>query len=176
MLERYAPFIMNQFETQRQNFKPQKISVLFIAESPPRNGTFFYFQDSGLYSAMFEAYKILFKEIRKDNFLEDFKKRGFYLEDLCEDPINDLDDFSRIKARMDNIPVLVEKIKMHNPKVVVIIMKDIVPYIKEAIRLSEINPALIAEVPFPSRSQINIDKFVEAVCQALVKSIRLGVI
>ena len=45
------------------------------------------------------------------DLLEDFKKRGFYLEDLCEDPINDLDDFSRIKARMDNIPVLVEKIK-----------------------------------------------------------------
>lgn len=163
---------MNHFEIQRQKFKPEKVSILFVAESPPQGGTFFYFQNSNLYSAVFNAFQNVFPNVTHHNFLEDFKVKGCYLEDLCVSPVNKRQEFERIRARMEGIPILTEKLKEYQPKVVIIIMKDISSYVEEAIRLSKIKIQLKVVAPFPVKSQTNIDNCINIVENTLRSGIK----
>ncbi|MCD4665605.1 MAG: hypothetical protein K8R68_10070 [Bacteroidales bacterium] len=43
---------MNKTEIKRKKFKPVTIRILFIAESPPVGGTFFYNENSNLFYAV----------------------------------------------------------------------------------------------------------------------------
>ncbi len=76
---------MSNFENVRRSYRPRRITTLFVGESAPHGGTFFYNRNSGL-----------FREIRKafqgtESFLEDFKRNGFYLDDLVLEPVNHLE-------------------------------------------------------------------------------------
>ena len=72
----------------RERFKPENIKVLFIAESPPQNDTFFYSEKSGFYTYTKQIFNELFEdEIKKaDKFLHFFQNKGCFLDDLCHDP------------------------------------------------------------------------------------------
>src|SRR6516164_459292 len=77
--------LMTSFEEIRASYRPERITTLFVGESAPHGGTFFYNQDSGL-----------FREIRKAfqggaHFLETFRQSGFYLDDLVLEPVNHLE-------------------------------------------------------------------------------------
>ena len=49
-------------QSLREKFKPKKIKVLFIAESPPQNDTFFYSAKSGFYTYTKQIFNELFEE------------------------------------------------------------------------------------------------------------------
>src|SRR4051812_24859212 len=85
-------------ERLRRRFRPAKVRVLFVGESPPASGRFFYRGDSGLYRAMREAFATLDPSLGDTNFLQAFQERGFYLVDLCAGPVDDLDAKSRRAA------------------------------------------------------------------------------
>ena len=80
----------------RQDYDPRKqnkeIKVLFIGESPPKDGTFFYCANSELYYATKEAFERAYNE-EISNFLRCFK--GCYLIDLFDEPGKRIDS-SRI--------------------------------------------------------------------------------
>lgn len=40
---------LGPIERQRRRYKPKEVRVLFIGESPPEGGTFFYLANSKLY-------------------------------------------------------------------------------------------------------------------------------
>ena len=65
----------------RESFKPNKIKVLFIAESLPKNDTFLYSAKSGFYAYTKQIFNELFeKEINNaDNFLHFFQNKISYL-------------------------------------------------------------------------------------------------
>jgi hypothetical protein len=66
--------------------------VLFLGESPPAGGTFFYYANSKLYDATREAFEAGIPALRRtDDFLDAFKRLGCYLEDLSPVPVNHLD-------------------------------------------------------------------------------------
>ena len=46
-----------QRERLRQQFRPEAVRLLFIGESPPASGRFFYHGDSGLYRAIREVFQ-----------------------------------------------------------------------------------------------------------------------
>lgn len=69
-------------EELRHSFRPDEINTLFVGESPPHGGDFFYRCDSLLYRAK----RCAFGE--PEDFLADFKSRGFFLDDLVLTPIN----------------------------------------------------------------------------------------
>ncbi|MGH9678017.1 MAG: hypothetical protein ACRD36_13015, partial [Candidatus Acidiferrum sp.] len=75
---------MNDIEKLRCSFRPKHITTLFVGESPPHGGTFFYKRDSLLYHRMKEAFSA------GENFLTEFKANCFFLEDLVQYPINQI--------------------------------------------------------------------------------------
>ena len=63
-------------ESKRREYKPSNTLVLFVGESPPANGTFFYCGDSNLAWYTREAFEAAFGELGgASQFLETFRDR-----------------------------------------------------------------------------------------------------
>jgi hypothetical protein len=78
---------MNFIETLRASYRPQNITTLFVGESAPMSGEFFYQGKTGLRRYMEKALSF-------DSF-ESFKARGWYLDDLVLTPVNGLSKTER---------------------------------------------------------------------------------
>jgi hypothetical protein len=90
---------MNEFEIARQKYRPDKVRVAIVAESPPRDGAgrFFYFEDVDVGDSLFlELMKALYADARGDakavrrrkaDYLQRFRDGGFYLIDASREPI-----------------------------------------------------------------------------------------
>jgi hypothetical protein len=61
-------------EECRARYRPKKILTLFVGESAPAGGTFFYFGNSGMARYMQQVFPP-----QGGDFLEAFKERGWYL-------------------------------------------------------------------------------------------------
>lgn len=114
----------NFFEKLRNNYRPHLIEVLFVGESRPQSGTFFYQGNSILYRETEKA----FNEYFGDNIfnLDSFKNWNYWLYDICESPVNGLPDKERNAEIMRNIPRLEKFIESVNPKYIVVCKKGMV--------------------------------------------------
>ena len=95
-------------EQIRQEYKPEFIRVLFIGESPPNSGTFFYLDDpyrTFLLRYTRDAFEDVYHQKWQEpgSFLLFFRSRGCYLDDLCHKPINHLEKKSRL-IKSDLLP------------------------------------------------------------------------
>jgi hypothetical protein len=82
---------LSKAERTRRDYKPDDIRV-FIGESPPVGGDFFYYANSACDYATREAFQAAIPALRKrDDFLSVFCALGCYLEDLSPVPVNHLD-------------------------------------------------------------------------------------
>ena len=139
----------HDWENLRANYQPDNIRVLFIGESPPASGKFFYCENSTLYYATKEAFN------NPSNFLIKFQNRGFFIDDLVLFPINRFDDVKRKAVRLDHQDELAARLMKYQPVAVVTVMKGIKSHVDTAIELaglSVINYAL----PFPWSEQYRI--------------------
>src|SRR4051812_20336030 len=67
-------------ERTRRKYKPDDIRVLFIGESPPAGGEFFYLANSALYYATRQAFETAIPALRKrEDFVRAFCALGCYL-------------------------------------------------------------------------------------------------
>jgi hypothetical protein len=143
------------FEALRQRYRPDEVRVLVVGESRPAGGTFFYAGDSLLFkatrSAFVEVYEYDWAEPAA--FLEFFKERGFFLIDLCPEPVNKLDEAAREEARELGMPALARTVAASAPRVVVGIMVAIMPYVRRAVEEAGRGraglPIPILQLPFP---------------------------
>lgn len=111
---------MCAFEEIRQRYKPIKVRRLFVGESRPINGTFFYFENSNLYKYTKQA----FEEIYSNFFdLKSFMNDGYWLYDVCEIPVNGMSDASRRQCINDGIPQLMYAIREMEPEIVIVVKK-----------------------------------------------------
>ena len=148
----------------RTRYQPKTINVLYIGESPPFNNTYFYFENSNLFDKMEESFKTVFKDLyEKENFLKYFMKNNFFLDDLREEPINQIKDKKlRAEERTKGIPELATKLKIYNPRHIIILMKGIENDVRDAINSSSIAPEIIfPALTFPSYSVANKIAFVK---------------
>ena len=83
-----------KIEVIRRKYKPAKIKILFIGESPPAGGTFFYDGNSNLAKYTKSAFENCFGTSisQMPEFLRFFKEQGCFLDDLCLYPINNIKD------------------------------------------------------------------------------------
>ncbi len=108
---------MFDFNKLRQNYKPEMIKILLVAESPPKNNLFFY-SDKILYQNLFTStMKVIFPEFEREysvqnsglkrklkiKYLYKLIERGFYLIDAYDEPLNHLPENKRIKSIKKNI-------------------------------------------------------------------------
>ena len=102
-------------EAARARSRPEKVGLLFVGESPPASGRFFYNRDSGLYRAMLGAFHAVDHAISDDNFLDVFQKTGCYLTDACRRPVDRLDLVARRDACSAGEKTLASRIRKLQP-------------------------------------------------------------
>ena len=133
-------------EELRLSFQPQRVTTMFVGESVPHGGTFFYQRDSVLYRATQEAFG------GPDDFLIWFRDEGFYLVDLVPYPINHIRERSlRNHHRSEAVPSLASLLALHKPEAVVILMKAIKKMVVQAMVQADMSNVPYFSVPFPGR-------------------------
>ena len=87
-LARWQAIMQEPVETLRACYRPERIKTLFVGESPPINGRFFYDGNNPLLTFMSEAIESALPG--EGNFLNRFRENGWYLDDLVLTPVNHL--------------------------------------------------------------------------------------
>jgi hypothetical protein len=137
-------------ERLRKSFLPDPVRLLFIGESPPASGRFFYQADSGLYRAFRDTFADLDSSIDDSNFLFKFRSYGCYLADLCADPVDDLNPRARRAACKSSEESLAQTIQLLNPPTIAILLRSIEKNVRRAMDLAGWGGPVIL-LPYPGR-------------------------
>jgi hypothetical protein len=124
--------------------------MLFIGESPPASGRFFYNRDSGLYRAVRDAFHLLDNSITDENFLAVFQQAGCYLVDACHDPVDQLKLVDRRKACLAGEALLSRRIRALQPEIIVSLVRSIGKNVERAALRASWRGTLLS-VPYPGR-------------------------
>jgi hypothetical protein len=143
---------MNRLEELRRSFRPDQITTLFIGESPPRSGKFFYEQNSGLYRAMKSVFNW------KEDFLSEFKAKGFYFDDLSLVPVNGMGQKARRGQCEASIGSLRDRLKDYNPTAIVVLVRSIDRWVRKAVEQAELKIPIYTTT-YPGRFQNHRDRF-----------------
>ena len=168
---------VEEIEELRKDWNPQnvrvRIKVLFVGESPPKSGRFFYDRNTALYYATFCAFSRVFG-VSEPEFLEFFQKSGCYLHDVLKVPgqkITDVDKSTLNQAKED----LKNFIRNTRPDVVIVIHRGVYRRIEEI--LSQLRKEGIIKsfysLPFPTRY---FNEYVEGLCNVLNELIEQGIL
>ena len=139
-----------QRESLRRRFRPDRVRVLFIGESPPASGRFFYRGDSALYRAMREAFETIDASIAGKDFLAEFRNSGCYLIDLCPDPVDRLDRKMRRATCVAGEAPLARTIASHNPSAIATVVRSIEDIVSGAAAHAGWSGPLL-NLPYPGR-------------------------
>ncbi|HHY35945.1 MAG TPA: hypothetical protein GX510_10035 [Firmicutes bacterium] len=140
-------------ERLRSLYRPEKVRILFVGKSLPAQGTFFYLGTSNLYKSIREAFeKVYGVRVGQDpsSFMRFFRDCGCYLDDLCLEPVDDLDDPERKERRHAAVPLLADRMAaiQPHPEMVIAVMKGVESYIRKAMLLSGLSCVTFAALPF----------------------------
>lgn len=143
-------------EELRARYRPRDVDMLFVGESPPAGGTFFYAANSNLYYATEEAFRIGVPELLSGDFLDDFRALGCFLDDLCLRPVNHLRgtpelEQRRLNERSRGEKPLADRIRDANPQAVAVVMKGIVDNVRSAIACADAGSVPMRAFAFPGR-------------------------
>lgn len=146
----------------RQRYRPKKINVLFVAESPPESSDaevrFFYNPEQERWDHMFRAVmRAVFLDFeyrpnQKDKWLRKFQEHGYYLIDATDRPVNRLSSAKRrrelkreMKAKLAEIKLLVAP---NTP--IILVKKNIFSAFNRPLRDAGYNVIHESFLPFPS--------------------------
>jgi hypothetical protein len=137
-------------EKLRTAYRPQKVRMLFVGESPPASGRFFYNRDSGLYRAMRDAFHLVDNSITDENFLARFQQTGCYLIDVCSQPVDQMEQVARRKACLAGEALLSRRIRTLQPATIVSLVRSIGKNVERAALRASWQGILLL-VPYPGR-------------------------
>ncbi len=137
-------------EAIRARYRPERIKTLFVGESAPYSGAFFYCGNTAMFRHMQSAVELALGE--SGNFLENFKAYGWYLDDLVLTSVNHLPKSERVAKCRDARKSLANRIAIYQPKAIVSLLKSIEPFVSDAADMAE-SAAQRYGVPFPGMGQ-----------------------
>lgn len=140
----------DEYEALREKYKPSSVDILYIGESRPQTGKFFYNANSNLYYNTKVAYEQLFEP---ETFtLVRFMKNRNWLYDVCNIPVNGMGDGERKRNISSGIPNLILAIDKLQPKFIVVVkMGFMVDLLKEPIEgCGYIENSSLYFLPFPA--------------------------
>jgi hypothetical protein len=141
---------VDKIESTRMAFRPERITTLFVGESAPASGDFFYYGTSAMTRYMRRAIE---EELGPtDDFLASFKGLGWYLDDLVLVPVDKLAGAERFAVCRAAQADLAVRIAAHKPEAIVTLLlsiKDIV----EGAAMSAGSRVPRYAVPFPGMGQ-----------------------
>ena|SRR5579864_8661160 len=118
-------------EAVRACYRPERITTLFVGESAPRSGAFFYYGDPPLTGYMKKAIDAAGLG-GKGDFLDRFKAYGWYLDDLVLTPVNDLKKPQRRQLCQDAKNSLAIRIAEYRPLAIVSLLICIKDFVEAA--------------------------------------------
>jgi predicted transcriptional regulator len=150
----------------RQEFRPEKVAILFVGESSPAGGTHFYRGNSNLFRATRQAFATAYGEgVVPDGprFLHWFRERGCWLVDVADRPVNRLPDAERRQAVLAGGRALAEVIRDTAPERIVAVKASIGSVVREAAAQAEFAGEIV-ELPFPVRQwrQVYVQRLADA--------------
>lgn len=137
-------------ERQRRRYRPSRVRILFVGESPPASGRFFYRADSGLYRAVRDTFLIAFPPLQKTDFLDSFRSLGCYLVDLCGEPVDKMTRHARRCACRAGEVRLARTIRAIRPKIIVTFVRSIRANVRRAQEQAGWSGQHL-ELPYPGR-------------------------
>lgn len=138
-------------EAVRDAYRPQRVEILIVGESPPQSGKFFYVS-SGMTTYTQKAFEAGLDRAfdSTKSFLEYFKSAGFYLDDICHKPIDKLPPVEREEALRNALVGFSNRLADMRPSKVIVVLKKLEPLVREAIALSGLHAPLLV-LPFPGQ-------------------------
>ncbi|MFN7995651.1 MAG: hypothetical protein U0Q18_18720 [Bryobacteraceae bacterium] len=151
-------------ERLRRSYRPNKVRLLFVGESPPASGRFFYQGDSGLYRAILRAFQRVDPSIDGANFLAKFRDAGCYLVDLCPAPVDDLDPKPRREACRAAEAALSRAIARLRPLIIVTVVRSIENNVIRSADGAGWHGTFV-NLPYPGRWSRYRDQFVDTLAE-----------
>lgn len=160
------PRTPEEYKSLRNKFKPNNIKFIFLLESPPVSGAYFYDPESleheWLFKAMMKIIGFKFGELNvqsKKSGLDAFKEAGYYLIDATYKPVNQIEDRNvrniTIMEGFDGLLNEMSELKVKDKKTPVILIKaNIFALFNNCLKskgFNIINEGIV--VPFPSHGQ-----------------------
>jgi hypothetical protein len=153
-------------EILRLKYRPAKVRILFVGESPPHSGRFFYERNSGLYRAVRDAFRVVDPTLGDENFLAAFRDAGCYLIDLCRTPVDHLDRKSRERICVRYEASLGRQIEALAPETIVTVVRSIRGNVDTAILRIGWNGDVV-DLPYPGRWVRNRKEFIRLLVREL---------
>jgi hypothetical protein len=150
-----------EYLSLRAPYMPDERKLVFVLESPPKSGLYFYNPDGRVSEPLFSAIMKDVLEIKpafKDAGLREFARRGCLLVDATYTPVNH-DEISlreRNQRILRDLPVLVNELREYvGGTTRVVLVKANVCELLESALLSEGFPVVNrgVRIPFPSNGQ-----------------------
>lgn len=146
-------------------YRPSKIKVLLIGESPPYSESpdisrtpYFYntkFVDNMRDSLLRETSKVIldrhiciYSERYKHEILSALKDKGVFLIDAVEQPINHLKGKHRKDTILKEIPSLLSRIKVLNPDRIIVVLTSVYDIIRFPLQAAGL-PLVPLRIPSP---------------------------
>jgi hypothetical protein len=165
-LSDYKDPVRERQENLRLSFRPARVRLLFIGESPPASGRFFYQSDSGLYRAMRDAFHAVDSSVDDANFLSWFQAAGCYLIDLCPEPVDCFVRNLRRDACRAGEEELANAISDLQPAKIATLLRSIEGNAKEAASRAGWGGTFI-RLPYPGRWARHREAFLQTLIPAL---------
>lgn len=144
------PTLLRRQDQLRLSYRPDIVRILFIGESRPASGRFFYQGDSGLYRAMRDTFQLLHPSITDATFLHTFQVLGCYLVDLCGRPVDKLNPQARQAACLTAEPQLCRVFSTLQPEMAAVVVRSIRQNVRRAASCAGWAGRLL-ELPYPGR-------------------------
>ncbi len=150
------------FKHARRKYRPHRVRLLLIAESPPSSGGFFYFPTTigkdHLFRETMKALEFwpndqpMRRGVDKRSMLRRFQTMGFYLLDTCVSPVDKMRPGDRRKTVLTQTPRLIKDVISANPSHIFVVKSSIFSPVSQALKESGFLPRLlnVRPVPFPS--------------------------
>jgi len=145
-------------ERLRKYYRPDRVRILFVGESPPASGRFFYQADSGLHRAVRETFFRAFPSLRNTEFLGSFCSLGCYLVDLCGEPVDNMTGDARRHACIRGEACLAQEIRALRPQTIVTVVRSIRANVRRAQEQAGWSGRHL-ELPYPGRWRRHRVKF-----------------
>ena len=157
--------IVEGFSSARDQYRPGRVKLLWIAESPPTSSSYFYFQETTGKDHLFRETmravglwpekEIMRKGVDKQPLLERFRSKGFFLIDTCSYPVDKLPDRERRRAILDGTSGAVQLVSELNPDGIIIVKSNIYEPVKHALETWGLAEKILNQkpLPFPSHGR-----------------------
>ena len=155
-------FVERVYDRARSRYLPKSIRLLFVAESPPSSGGFFYFTRTigkdHLFRETMKALELwpiskpMVKGLDKRPLLDEFQSRGFFLVDTSPLPVDKLPPIERRLTILREAPGLSTRVEDLDPQAVAIVKKTVYAPVREALEKNGLGPKILnaGPIPFPS--------------------------